>query len=66
MTTPAPRATAWMKRRITGPVLEALPTLEQPTFYIVGNGAMIQELKSGLVARAVNRKKQIRTEAFFD
>lgn len=52
--------------RIIPPILEAQPGLEAPTFYIVGNGAMIQELKTGLVARGVNRKKQIRTEAFFD
>jgi CDP-4-dehydro-6-deoxyglucose reductase len=52
--------------RITGAVLEALPTLESPTFYLVGNGAMINELKQELVARGVNRRTQIRTEAFFD
>jgi CDP-4-dehydro-6-deoxyglucose reductase, E3 len=52
--------------RITGAVLEALPELASPTFYVVGNGAMIDELKKGLVARGVDRKRQIRTEAFFD
>jgi ferredoxin-NADP reductase len=52
--------------RITGAVLDALPSLESPTFYLVGNGAMINELKRELVARGVNRKAQIRTEAFFD
>ncbi len=52
--------------RITAPVLESLPSLREPTFYLVGNGAMIDELKKGLVDAGVNRKKQIRTEAFFD
>jgi CDP-4-dehydro-6-deoxyglucose reductase, E3 len=52
--------------RITGAVLETLPDLVSPTFYVVGNGAMIDELKKGLVARGVDRKRQIRTEAFFD
>jgi CDP-4-dehydro-6-deoxyglucose reductase, E3 len=52
--------------RITGPVLEALPSLHDPTFYIVGNGSMIAELKRSLIARGIDRKKHIRTEAFFD
>jgi ferredoxin-NADP reductase len=52
--------------RITPAVLERLPELVAPTFYLVGNGAMITELKRELVARGVNRKAQIRTEAFFD
>jgi CDP-4-dehydro-6-deoxyglucose reductase len=57
---------AGLRGRITPAVLEALPGLDTPTFYIVGNGAMIQELKSGLMERGIDRKKQIRTEAFFD
>lgn len=52
--------------RITQPILDALPTLERPTFYLVGNGAMIRELKAKLVEHGVDRKRQIRTEAFFD
>jgi ferredoxin-NADP reductase len=52
--------------RITQPLLEGLSDLRQPTFYLVGNGAMITEVKKELVARGVDRKKQIRTEAFFD
>jgi ferredoxin-NADP reductase len=52
--------------RITGAILDALPTLQSPTFYLVGNGSMINELKRELIARGVNRKAQIRTEAFFD
>lgn len=58
----------WTGRRgrITPAVLDLLPGLVAPTFYLVGNGAMIAELKSGLVAGGVDRKRQIRTEAFFD
>jgi ferredoxin-NADP reductase len=52
--------------RITAALLESLPALAAPTFYLVGNGAMITEVKRELVARGVNRKAQIRTEAFFD
>jgi ferredoxin-NADP reductase len=52
--------------RITAALLESLPSLVAPTFYLVGNGAMITEVKRELVARGVNRKAQIRTEAFFD
>ena len=52
--------------RITAAILDELPTLVAPTFYLVGNGAMITELKRELVARGVDRKKQLRTEAFFD
>jgi ferredoxin-NADP reductase len=52
--------------RITAPVLAALPSLQAPFFYLVGNGHMISELKAALVAAGVDRKKQIRTESFFD
>jgi ferredoxin-NADP reductase len=59
---------AWtgLRGRITPAVLDALPGLTAPTFYLVGNGQMISELKTALVAAGVDRKKQIRTEAFFD
>src|SRR5256885_10272965 len=53
-------------RSITQRILDALPSLAQPTFYLCGNGAMIKEVKAGLVARGVDRKRQIRTEAFLD
>ena len=52
--------------RVIGPALELLPTLKAPTFYLCGNGKMIEELKEGLILRGVSRKRQIRTEAFFD
>lgn len=65
LTQPPPTWTG-QRGRITASILDRLPTLAAPTFYLVGNGAMIDELKGKLVARGVNRKKQIRTEAFFD
>lgn len=52
--------------RITQAMVDLLPTLRAPTFYLVGNGAMIVDTKKALVALGVDRKKQIRTEAFFD
>ncbi len=52
--------------RITSAMLDRLPELNAPTFYLVGNGAMITEVKRELIARGVNRRAQIRTEAFFD
>ncbi len=52
--------------RIVDPVLQLLPSLTKPTFYLCGNGAMITDLKKALVAGGVDRKRQIRTEAFFD
>lgn len=55
-----------LRGRITRPVLEQAAALRSPTFYLVGNGAMIAEIKAGLVASGVDRRKQIRTEAFFD
>lgn len=61
-----PQGFCRLRGRVTGPVLELLPGLREPTFYLCGNGQMIEELKAGLVARGVSRKRQIRTEAFFD
>jgi ferredoxin-NADP reductase len=52
--------------RITNAIVTALPSLVTPTFYLVGNGMMITEVKRELMARGVERKKQIRTESFFD
>jgi ferredoxin-NADP reductase len=51
--------------RITQPLIDALPTFDKPVFYLVGNGAMIREVKAALVERGVDRKRQIRNEAFF-
>jgi ferredoxin-NADP reductase len=60
-------AASWTGRRgrITQAVLDELPTFDKPVFYLVGNGAMIRELKGELVNRGVDRKRQIRNEAFF-
>jgi ferredoxin-NADP reductase len=52
--------------RITQAIVDELPRLERPTFYLVGNGAMIRDVKSELVKLGVDRKRQIRNEAFFD
>jgi ferredoxin-NADP reductase len=60
-------APAWTGKRgrITTPLLDELPSLDKPVFYLVGNGAMIREVKKELQARGVDRKRQIRNEAFF-
>jgi ferredoxin-NADP reductase len=52
--------------RISGPLVDELVRLERPTFYLVGNGGMIRDVKAALVARGVDRKRQIRNEVFFD
>jgi anthranilate 1,2-dioxygenase reductase subunit len=64
--TAPPPSWAGGQGRITPALLDRLPALAAPTFYLVGNGAMISELKRELTTRGVNRKTQIRTEAFFD
>lgn len=51
--------------RITEHVVRALPALREPTFYLVGNGDMIRDLRAALVAKGVDRKRQIRHEAFY-
>ena len=65
LTAPSP---AWQAPvgRINQPVLDRLATLQSPTFYLVGNGAMIRELKQALMSRGIDRKRQIRSEPFFD
>ena len=65
LTAPKPGWTG-TRGRITQAIVDRLSTLTSPTFYLVGNGAMIAELKTELGGRGVNRKRQIRTEAFFD
>jgi len=65
LTAPAPPWTGG-RGRITPAILDDLAGMKTPTFYLVGNGAMITELKRELLARGVNRKAQIRTESFFD
>jgi ferredoxin-NADP reductase len=51
--------------RITEPLLEAAATADRPVVYLVGNGDMIKELRRRLPERGIDRKRQIRTEAFF-
>lgn len=51
---------------VTGPVVELLPNLKSPTFYLCGNGHMIRDVKAQLTSRGVERKRQIRTEAYFE
>jgi ferredoxin-NADP reductase len=58
---------AWTgtRGRINPHVLAELPGLEKPVFYLVGNGAMVRELKTALIAAGVDRKRQIRLEIFY-
>ena len=60
-------APSWSGRRgrITQAVIDELTTFDRPVFYLVGNGGMIKELKAALQERGVDRKRQIRNEAFF-
>ena len=60
-------APTWSGRRgrITQAVLTDLSAFDKPVFYLVGNGAMIRELKALLIEHGVDRKRQIRNEAFF-
>jgi ferredoxin-NADP reductase len=57
----------WQGRhgRINASILERVPELKAPLYYLVGNGGMVAEMKSALAERGVDRKHQIRTEAFF-
>lgn len=52
--------------RVLSPLLALLPSLSHATFYLCGNGHMIEDAKATLVAQGIPRKRQIRTEAFFD
>ena len=56
----------WRPSEVLGRFVGELPQLSQPRFYLVGNGGMIRDVKAALVERGVDRKKQIRNEAFFD
>jgi CDP-4-dehydro-6-deoxyglucose reductase len=56
---------AWrgLAGRITGHVLATADATS--IYYVVGNGDMIRDVRDGLVAAGVDRKKQIRTEVFY-
>ena len=45
--------------------LALLDGLVTPVFYTVGNGDLIRRLRDQLVARGVDRRKQIRNEIFY-
>ena len=49
--------------RINAHVLAA--AFDRPVYYLVGNGNMVRDMKAALLARGVDRKKQIRTEIFY-
>ena len=58
---------SWGKHgRIQAPILELLPHLHKPVIYLCGNGQMINEVKQLLQEKGLDRKRQIRTESFFD
>jgi CDP-4-dehydro-6-deoxyglucose reductase len=57
---------AGRRGRIVSGIVDELPSLAKPTFYLVGNGSMIRDVKAQLLERGVDRKKQIRNEAFYD
>lgn len=51
--------------RITPLVLAEPAARDRPIFYVVGNGNMVRDVKTGLVAAGIDRKRQIRTEIFY-
>jgi ferredoxin-NADP reductase len=57
---------AGRRGRITEAVMADLPSFDKPVFYLVGNGSMIRDVKGALQAHGIDRKRQIRNEAFFD
>jgi CDP-4-dehydro-6-deoxyglucose reductase, E3 len=58
-------SSAWsgLRGRIIEPLVGLLPSLRAPIFYLVGNSAMVRELRQRLVDNGVDRRTQIRTEA---
>lgn len=53
------------RERITPRVLATASRLDRPVYYLVGNGDMVRDVKTGLEALGVDRKKQIRNEVFY-
>lgn len=51
--------------RVTPALLDAVPGLGQPRFYLCGSRAMIDDVRAGLGALGVGRKR-IASEIFFD
>ncbi len=61
------RAGDWIEvHRLLEDAASVLVTeLRAPVFYTVGNGDMIRRVRDALVARGVDRRKQIRNEVFY-
>jgi ferredoxin-NADP reductase len=52
--------------RINAHVLAAAPAVgDRAVYHLVGNGNMVRDLKAALIARGVDRKRQIRLEVFY-
>lgn len=49
---------------ITPQVIATARSLSRPTYYLCGNGDMVRDVIAGLIAAGVDRRRQIRTEAF--
>jgi ferredoxin-NADP reductase len=54
-----------LRGRITAPVLATVGELRQPVYYVVGNGDMIRDVRTGLLERGIDRKRQFRNEVFY-
>jgi CDP-4-dehydro-6-deoxyglucose reductase len=66
LTGSVPEGWTGARGRITEPLVEAARGAAHPTVYLVGNGKMIREARPLLVAAGLERRRQIRTEQFFD
>jgi len=47
---------------VTQPIIDTASVLSTPTYYLCGNGQMVKDVVDGLVARGIDRDRQIRTE----
>jgi ferredoxin-NADP reductase len=65
ITRPPPGWQAGHVGRITARLLDAAKARDRPVFYLVGSGDMVKEMRELLPTNGVDRKRQIRTEAFF-
>ena len=50
--------------RISSDAVDIATSMREPTCYLVGNGAMVKQVKADLVAAGLDRKRQIRSEIF--
>jgi ferredoxin-NADP reductase len=53
------------KGRINAHVFARVPSLQQPHFYVVGNGDMVREVRGELVKLGFDRRRQIHSEVFY-